>query len=157
MVCYGNICRSPFAAACLRRQLEASGSRLVQVDSAGFIGPGRPANQQGAGIALEFGLDLSNHRSRLIRDTDARHASLLLVMTKAQREQLVSEFGIARNSIELLGDFDTDDPPYREIPDPYGKPDSEFRRVFAQIQRSADGLCSIWAGTASAEHPANHP
>src|SRR2546425_10349935 len=37
-VCHGNICRSPFAAAVLRRVIHG-----VRVDSAGFLGPGRPS------------------------------------------------------------------------------------------------------------------
>lgn len=65
-------------------------------------------------------------------------------MTRAQRQQLLVEFGIPEDRVELLGDFDMEDPPRREIPDPYGKPDEEFRNVFSQIERSVTGLCAIW-------------
>ena len=39
VLCNGNIFRSPFAAAVLRRALESSG---IRVESAGLMGPGRP-------------------------------------------------------------------------------------------------------------------
>src|SRR5438093_6290426 len=42
VVCNGNIFRSPFAAAVLRR---VAGPRGVQVESARFLGPGRPATR----------------------------------------------------------------------------------------------------------------
>ena len=38
VICHGNICRSPFAAAVLRARLAGTG---VCVESAGFFGPGR--------------------------------------------------------------------------------------------------------------------
>lgn len=143
-VCYGNICRSPYAAAYLRRRLAEDGLAGVSVDSAGLIGPGRPANQQGTAIALERGLDLSDHRSRLFLASDTGRAELVLVMTRRQREQLIHQFGVRDERIELLGDFDAEDPPFREIADPYGKSDEEFRRVFTQIERSIDGLRALW-------------
>src|SRR6266480_5816007 len=40
VICHGNICRSPFAAALLARELAPHG---IPVTSAGFIGAGRPA------------------------------------------------------------------------------------------------------------------
>lgn len=144
LVCYGNICRSPYAAAYLRRRLAEAGIKGVDVDSAGLIGPGRPANRQGAAIALERGLDLSGHQSRLFLASESGRADLVLVMTRRQREQLIEQFGVPVERIELLGDFDVEDPPFREIADPYGKSDDEFRRVFTQIERSLDGLRALW-------------
>jgi protein-tyrosine phosphatase len=145
IVCYGNICRSPYAAAYLRRKLELIGVHGIEVESAGFIGPDRRANNQAASIALERGLDLSNHRSRLFQRTDAERADLVLAMTRTQRELLIQQFGVTRGQVELVGDFDVEDPPYREILDPYGRSDEEFRRVFLQIERSIEGVCASWA------------
>lgn len=146
VVCYGNICRSPYAEASLRRRLSREGVHGVEITSAGFIGPDRPANNQGSALALAAGLDLSAHRSRLFTSADAEGADLILVMTREQRDRLLREFGVAEHQIELLGDFDVSDPPNREIPDPYGRPDEEFRRVFGQIERSIEGLCGLWTG-----------
>lgn len=143
-ICYGNICRSPYAAARLRHMLAASGVTGVEVDSAGFIGPDRPADPQAAAIARERGLELGAHRSKLVGAADVRRVDLCLVMTRAQRDQLREEYGVPAGRVELLGDFDVADPPHREIPDPYGKPNEEFRRVFGQIERSVAGLSVIW-------------
>jgi protein-tyrosine-phosphatase len=72
------------------------------------------------------------------------HADLVLVMTHNQRVRLVTEFGVPKERIELLGDFDIEDPPYREILDPYGKSDAVFAEVFSQIDRSIGGLFAAW-------------
>ena len=45
VICNGNIFRSPFAAAVLRRALELRGLGRVRVDSAGFAGPGRSSTK----------------------------------------------------------------------------------------------------------------
>jgi protein-tyrosine phosphatase len=176
VVCYGNICRSPYAAAYLRRQLMLTGVNGIEVESAGFFGPGPPANSQGAAIALRRGLDLRVPPARVRPpggartarpppaprpappnpppSADAEQPDLVLAMTRLQQNLLVAQFGVPEDGVELLGDFDNEDPPYREIPDPYGKSDAEFERVFSQIERSVDGLCEIWAGYAP---PPNHP
>jgi len=145
-VCYGNICRSPYAAEFSRKRLTAVGVRELIVESAGFIGPGRPANERGAAIAMNRGVDLSEHRSTLITKARLEKADLILVMSRRQRSKLVEQFGVPEDRVELLGDFDSHDPPHREIIDPYGKPDTDFIAVFEQIERSIEVLCGIWGG-----------
>ncbi len=144
VVCYGNICRSPYAAAALRLRLAESGFDQVEVDSVGFIGPGRPAHDQAKASGARRGADLSRHRSRLFVPDDAR-ADLLLTMTRDHRDSLLRTYGVG-GRIELLADFDLDDPPAREIADPYGADEAEFNRVFDQIDRSLAGLVGLWRG-----------
>lgn len=151
VVCYGNICRSPYAEAYLRSSLRQADIPGIEVVSSGFYGPDRAANEQGAALALTRRIDLSHHRSKLFQASDATRSDLVLVMTRSQRAKLIRQFGVPRDRIELLGDFDTEDPPYREIVDPYGQPDDVFRKVFDQIERSLDGLRTRWAGQGAAQ------
>src|SRR5882672_7129834 len=62
VVCHGNICRSPYAAARLRRLLGSG----TQVTSAGFVGPGRACPDVAIEVAAARGLDLSGHQSQLL-------------------------------------------------------------------------------------------
>ena len=149
VTCYGNICRSPYAAATLRRKLDQAGLHDVVVESAGLYGPDRPAHEQAAALARARGLDLGLHRSRLFDESDAADADLVLAMTRSHRGVFIRQFGVPAGRIELLGDFDVDDPPYREIADPYGRDVAEFERVFDQIERAVDGLASGWGGVAA--------
>ena len=149
VTCYGNICRSPYAAACLRQSLDRAGLHDVVVESAGLYGPGRSANEQAAALARTRGIDLGAHQSRLFEESDAARADLVLVMTRRHRTEFMQRFGVPSDRIELLGDFDVDDPPYREIADPYGREPEEFVRVFDQIERAVDGLASGWTGPAA--------
>src|SRR5947207_12854330 len=69
VVCNGNIFRSPFAAVVLRRVI---GPRGVQVESAGFLGPGRPAPRDALAAAASQGVELSPHLTPLIPADIAR-------------------------------------------------------------------------------------
>src|SRR2546427_7115345 len=77
VVCHGNICRSPFAAALLRR---ASARNGVRVDSAGFLGPGRPPPPEAVAAAARHGVGLSAHRAQFVTADRVRPAKLLVVM-----------------------------------------------------------------------------
>src|SRR2546422_9414087 len=60
-VCYGNMCRSPLAAALLRRALSR---KDVSVASAGFMGPGRPAPPEAVAAGSRYGVGPFAHWSR---------------------------------------------------------------------------------------------
>lgn len=139
-VCTGNICRSPYAEARLRAVLRGTELEAVKIESAGFIGPGRPADPRGSAIALARGVDLSRHQSRLIGPADAARFDLIVAMTRQHRTDLIRRFDLEPDRVVLLGDFTLQDGGPREILDPYGKPDHEFERVFDQIESAIQGL-----------------
>lgn len=145
VVCHGNICRSPYAAAALSRQFAALDLAEVVVESAGFIGPGRPAHDVAIMIGATRGLDLRSHQSRLVCSADATSFDLALVMTHQQRQSLIVRHGFDPHQVELLGDFDGAGGARREIPDPYGRPLQEFEQVFDQLDRATASLVALWA------------
>lgn len=145
VVCTGNIFRSPYAASLLRAKLLAAGIRGIEVESAGFIGPERPADPRGASLALQRGHDLSGHRSRLILTGDAIRFDLVVGMTRRHLKEARRNLRIPHSQFVLLGDFDTNGGPTREIEDPFGRDDEVLERVFNQIERSVQGLSSLIA------------
>ncbi len=64
-LCLGNICRSPYAAAVLRRELSGRPDAPA-VESAGLLAPGRPSPPEARRVAARRGVDLAAHRSRRI-------------------------------------------------------------------------------------------
>src|SRR3989442_15367850 len=62
LVCTGNICRSPLAAALLERALKERGLDAIDVSSAGAgAGDGAPVSEGAHLGGLGRGLDLSGH------------------------------------------------------------------------------------------------
>src|SRR5512135_2244316 len=94
LVCSGNTCRSPLAAAILTDKL----SRLpefagVSVQSAGIAAwDGTPASEGAYLVALERGLDLSGHRARMLTADQVRDADLVLTMSESHARR-VAELG----------------------------------------------------------------
>ena len=139
VLCYGNICRSPYAGAVLAARLSDDGITGVDVDSAGFAGPGRSSPDGAVRVAGERGTDLSPHRSRLVTLAMLKDADLVLVMDARQRRavgRLISE----PPPTILLGDLDPQVIDTRAVRDPVEQPDGVFRESYDRIDRCVDAL-----------------
>lgn len=105
-VCTANRFRSPLAAACFRKALEAGRHESAvswTVGSAGtWAAPGQPVIPAVLVAAQKLGLDLAEHRSvRVSRQLLAEY-DLILVMQASQQEALQSEFPALSESIYLF-------------------------------------------------------
>lgn len=84
VVCAGNLCRSPLAAALLHRELAGDGV-AADVSSAGLAAPpGMSPDRNVLRVAGEHGVDLEAHVSTLVSRDDLRGADLILTMTGEQ-------------------------------------------------------------------------
>ena len=103
-ICTGNTCRSPMAEAMMRRALAARGHQNVEVGSAGIgAWEGAPASEGSLLVGLENGLDLSQHRARLLTPDLARGADLILAMSVQQRDRAAA-LGAGERA-HTLGEF----------------------------------------------------
>jgi protein-tyrosine phosphatase len=123
VVCTGNICRSPMAAALLEHALMAEEEplRSIEVHSAGVSAfAGDPASKNARRALEPVKLDIASHRSRPLSNQLADQSDLILTMTSQHIE-----------AIHLLHP-DLEAPVYRfrewmetgskEVPDPFGGP-----------------------------------
>ena len=136
VVCQGNVCRSPYLEALLRRALPD-----IEVSSAGFIGPGLPVPDHSATIAARRGLNLSSHRSRLLTPGLLRQADLVIVMDVRQAWN-VERLRFPSDRVVLAGDLDPI-PGVRTILDPWRQPLEAFEAAFARLDRCAAALAAI--------------
>lgn len=145
VVCHGNICRSPFAAAVLRRGLGPLG---VRVESAGLVGPNRAAPPEAVAVAARRGVDLADHRSRLLTPDLVRWADLIVVMDPVQQREVRERFGRAWSDLVVLGDLDPAPLGTRTIRDPVEQGAEVFEASYARIERCVAGLVSVLGGEA---------
>jgi protein-tyrosine phosphatase len=143
VICHGNICRSPYAAAVLQRRLEAMGGSAMRVESAGFIAPGRPPPAMALEVAASRGYDLATHRSQLIGETGPPVHDVILVMTAAQRRQVRRHPVTGRATVLLLGDFDPAPIATRSIVDPVDRPRPFFEAIYDRIDRCAATVVAL--------------
>ena len=137
VICHGNLCRSPLAAALLHRALSR---KEVSVASAGFMGPGRPAPPEAVAAAAHYDVDLSAHRSQLLTADRARGADLIVVMDPAQRREICDRFGRLERDVLVLGDLDPQLIDTRTIRDPVNQPREVFEETYARIERCIQQL-----------------
>jgi len=127
VVCYGNICRSPFAATYLAR---AAGDRL-QVRSGGFHRrAGRPSPPRHVAMSRQFGIDLSGHLSAVIDAEDVAWADVIVLMDRHNWQDL-QLLGAPSDRLVWLGALD--DGPV-EIPDPYAMGEPSANQVLQRLQ-----------------------
>jgi protein-tyrosine-phosphatase len=130
-VCTGNACRSPLAAALLRRELAGE---PVRVESAGIAAAlGAPASALAQQVGAELGVDLTNHQARPVDREIIRSADLILVMESAHREKIVQLEPNAGSKVMLLGGYPDRE---MEIEDPMGR-SIEFYRQTALLLKAA--------------------
>jgi protein-tyrosine phosphatase len=134
VLCHGNICRSPFAAALLARELRAAGLDTV-VESAGFVGPDRPSPAFALSVAREFGVDLEPHRSRVVLPHVIQGTDLFVVMSAEQARDLSWRGMSPQSRVVVLGDFDPVAADARAILDPWNCDEAVFRESYSRIER----------------------
>jgi protein-tyrosine phosphatase len=144
-ICLGNINRSPYSAGAFAREMRARRIGGVVVRSAGFIGPGRPAQAQTRELAGRNGFDLASHRSRGIDRNEVRSAGLVVVMAPEQRRRLCRMTGRPKADVVVLGDLDPEPIRRRAIQDPYGHSHEVFERVYRRIEGCGSALADTVA------------
>jgi protein-tyrosine phosphatase len=134
-VCTGNICRSPMAAALLFRHLQKSESdwQTWHVDSAGtWATPGQNATSEAQQVMKDMGLDISEHRSRLVTAELMEPFNLILTMESGQKEALKVEFPKYARRIYMLSEMVGEQDPIR---DPTGGTLNDYVSVADLIDR----------------------
>lgn len=134
LVCTGNLCRSPMAAALLRRYLDGDDARRDwRVFSAGLWAEDGEPPSTGAVMAMaERGINLTGHRSRRLTPQMVEEADLILGMTPQHVEAMRQAFPEARDRIYLLAEMAGES---HGIADPYGLSSVTYRVTANEIER----------------------
>ena len=148
MVCLGNICRSPLAAAILANK----GGEKFSVSSSGTSGwhDGEGAQKLTERAWKDAGY-IYEHTSRKFRTAFYGESDLILAMDLTNRANLLNAApsNEARAKVMMLRSFDPAlshiDPTSREaeelqVPDPWGEEFDSFLEVRAMIERAVAGL-----------------
>ncbi|MDR5814791.1 MULTISPECIES: low molecular weight protein-tyrosine-phosphatase [unclassified Caballeronia] len=125
MVCEGNICRSPLAAALLAQAMPG-----IEVGSAGTHAlTGQPADPQAVELMRARGIDLSGHVARPASSVLLRRHDLILVMALGQRETLLARHPFARGRVYRLMHA-----AQRDVGDPYRQGRAAFEAALTHIE-----------------------
>jgi protein-tyrosine-phosphatase len=137
-VCFGNICRSPFAEKAWNAFAEKNGSSIRATSAGLYPHSGRISPPALAPLIRSLGFDLTSHRSQEITSAMIETADVICVMDMENWHSLLHSFPHAKMKTILLGAFSGDSDP--QIPDPFAMPAHRARAVYEKILRSVDGL-----------------
>ncbi|KAI3591371.1 Low molecular weight protein-tyrosine-phosphatase, Etp [Cupriavidus sp. U2] len=142
VICIGNRCRSPMAAALLSRALPH-----CNVLSAGLAPPvGATADPRAVRLLAIEGDDLSQHRARAVDQSLVTDADLVLVMDEEQRDAIETLYPQARGKTHRLCEQQKAD-----VPDPFGGSQNMFVIVLGLIKKGVES----WSARIHAAEPAH--
>ena len=138
-VCTGNTCRSPMAAALMRRELDKRGRRDIMVESAGVYAGREPASRNAVAAIAEWGdgMSLDGHMSRPLTADLLEKADVIAVMS-AHHAAAVTARGADPRKIVILNQD------RGGIADPYGGDLDAYRAVRDQLAKAVTALADAW-------------
>ncbi|SIS72705.1 protein-tyrosine phosphatase [Alicyclobacillus vulcanalis] len=139
-VCTGNTCRSPMAAAFLRRRVEERGLPW-RVDSAGLMAmDGAPMTEHAANALSRRQVRAEGHQAKRLTREMLRESDLVLTMSRSHRDALVQVFPELADKVYTLYAF-AHDVPEREaqdVADPFGGGEAEYEACASQLADLVD-------------------
>ena len=152
MVCLGNICRSPMAAAVLANKAKRVVEVGINVSSSGtsgwHIGQGAHPTSK---LVWEKAGYLHEHTASQFKINDYFVNDYILVMDSSNYENVLSlapsqedaaKVFYLRSFDPALSQIDPLSSEYfkLEVPDPYNEPEASYQRVLAMIESAVDGF-----------------
>ena len=148
-VCTGNSCRSVMAEYLLKDIQRKRGSNpdRVQVLSAGTgVFVRSSASAETISVLRKDGIDAQDHQSQPISTILIKKSDLILVMTRAHRQQILERVPEVEKRVYLLKEFaslpvehDMD----MDIPDPIGKPPEAYEECMITIKDAVNKLADL--------------
>ena len=145
-ICFGNIMRSPMAAALLANRVAADGLD-AEVRSAGTNAkPGRSAEPRALVAARAHGVSLGTHGATLVSEESMRWADVVFAMDHRNEAELVHRFPWAEGRIAMLGAFAPADDVDVSIPDPYSEDEATLGDCYARLVVAVDAVADQLVG-----------
>ena len=140
-VCFGNLMRSPMAAAMLRHALGERGVDGIVVRSAGLHAiPGREAHSWALAVSRELGIPLDQHRAQLLTPELVSSSDAIFAMDFENLAELQTLYPNAKHKISLLSSYADGKQRHREIPDPYFGDIETTRQCYSVLSKCIDHL-----------------
>jgi len=128
-VCTGNTCRSPMAET-IYKSLETNSD--IKVISRGLVVLfSEPSNPKADTVLKSHNLELKNHISKPLKNSDIDDNTLILTMTEKQKQSIIENFNFYDNVYtikEFVGEGG-------DVGDPYGGTLIDYEECYVELAR----------------------
>jgi protein-tyrosine-phosphatase len=136
-VCHGNIMRSAFAAAYLRRQHPEHAAHIAGAGT--HATDGRAAQASAMLVAQEMGVSLDTHTAQSLKSVGLVESDIVICMDRANEANILAFSEAAAPRVFVIGDVTPGIPASaRVVRDPYARGDVATRDAFTLIRENAD-------------------
>ncbi|MFD0992104.1 low molecular weight protein-tyrosine-phosphatase [Tenacibaculum geojense] len=142
MVCLGNICRSPLAQGILEAKVD---SKTITVDSAGTSGhhEGELPDVRSIKIAKDYGLDITNQRSRKFTIADFDKFDLIYTMDDSNYHNVLQLCRTKNDAAKVKMILNETHPGKNlNVPDPYYGGEQGFENVYKMLEEACEIIAS---------------
>lgn len=136
VLCYGNICRSPFAGTLLERLA----ANKVVTSAGTYLKAGRKSPGEAVEAATVFGIDLASHCSRVATAEEMRSIDLIIVFDRENWLAIRSMCPEIMPRVAYLGAADPNEP--LEVADPFSQGIDEFHGCYRRVQDLVERLAN---------------
>jgi protein-tyrosine-phosphatase/predicted ATP-grasp superfamily ATP-dependent carboligase len=145
-LCWGNICRSPFAGLYARQAWPAE----IAIQSRGlYLQRGRTSPGEAIEAARRLGIELDEHRSTILTSEEVRAADAIITFDEQIRRELLRQHPAARGKVFRFGALGKSAD--LSVDDPLGEDVSTFVEIYSQIKMVLDEAAQSFAGKPPAE------
>jgi protein-tyrosine-phosphatase len=137
-VCYGNICRSPFAERMFNKLAKGEGLGWTSTSAGIYVTLGFPPFEA-ISAGRRFNVDLSSHTAREVDVKTIEECDLVLCMEEQQRDHLKRRFPGSSDKIFTILEFVGEG---GNIHDPYGMPQKYYDLCFRRMREILGKLVS---------------
>jgi protein-tyrosine phosphatase len=134
LLCTGNTCRSPLAAAAFREELGPDAERVEVLSAGTAASDGQPASAGANEVAARAGLDLTAHLSRRPDAELLSDADLVLVMEPGHA-RVAEALGADPRRTHVLSEWPEPGDPALAVSDPFGGSLEAYEECLGRIRR----------------------
>ncbi len=131
IVCVGNICRSPMAAAVLRQR---TAGRLDICSAGVHARNGAHMDPDAKAVLKQHRIKSGDHRASQVTPDLLHWADLVLLMEREQLHRVVDLAPEVRGKAFLIGKWQND----LQIADPYRRQKNAFQQTYTHLSRCVD-------------------
>lgn len=145
-VCTGNICRSPMAHYYMQKRVcDLNIQDNFMINSCGIYAyNGQAASKNSIDAMREYNVDLTKHRSTNIHDSDIENYDIILCLTDAHKNIVLSLFPKTVNKIYTLKEFANNSNDDVDIEDPWGLDLNVYLKCADEIVSCIDNILKKW-------------